>query len=94
MTRVTSISGLLQIMIEADEEAPELLDAWEFTEDSVRAYYDVINHALDRARTLDRTRKGAGTDPSFVSSRFAQRSLSHKLFGLFSALVTRTNVRL
>ena len=88
MARVNSCSELLQFMMEAGAEAPGLQDAWKLTEESVRDYYQSINHAVDRAR------KGAGTEPSFISSRFAQRSLLHKSFRLFLTLVRRANVRL
>ncbi|KAL8795453.1 MAG: hypothetical protein Q9195_002042 [Heterodermia aff. obscurata] len=50
MTRVTSFSELLQVMIEAGEEAPGIHDAWKLTEESVREYYQSISNAVDRAR--------------------------------------------
>ena len=59
MTRVTSLSGLLQIMNATGEEEPGLRHAWESTEDSVREYCDLINRALDRS-----SKKGAGIEQS------------------------------
>ena len=70
MTRVSSLSALLQVMNEADEETSGLSLAWKSTEQSVREYFDLINRALDR------TKKGAGIKFSCLP-RIPQRSLPY-----------------
>lgn len=52
--RITSLSGLLEVMIEAGEERPGLLDAWKRTQSSLQEYYEFVNSAFVRAG------KGAG----------------------------------
>lgn len=48
--RITSFSGLLEVMPEVGEERSALLDAWTTTQSSLRKYYDFINHTFDPAR--------------------------------------------